>query len=216
MLLERWAPPGGWILAALVLLTLSTAAGVVFPLSPAGIVLQAGVGGLGAPLVPLWCAWAAWLLVRRRRPRLLRALALVVLSATWLLALALRDSHAGGVAGDTLLNLLDAGFGRSAGLALVSIAAAASLVELIGLERILLALETVWRLAVSGWRSRPRSLPLRQRRARRAFTGTVTSPDDVEPVILGPATSPPAAEERRKRSHVWLAPAGSIDSRQGH
>ena len=80
-MLERWAPPGGWILAALVLLALSTAAGVVFPLSPAGIVLQALVGTLGAPLVPAWAAWSAWLLGRRERPRLLRVAALLVLVA---------------------------------------------------------------------------------------------------------------------------------------
>src|SRR5215467_3358277 len=74
--LERWAPPGGWILAALVLLTLSTAAGVIFPLSPAGIVLQTLVGSLGAPLVPAWAAWLAWLLVRRQTPPALRTVSL--------------------------------------------------------------------------------------------------------------------------------------------
>src|SRR5207302_7475414 len=133
--LERWAPPGGWILAALVLVTLSTAAGVVFPLSPAGIALQTLVGTLGAPLVPAWSGWSSWLLARRERPRVPRVAALLVLSATWLLTLALRQPLAGGIAGDALLDLLDAGFGRNAGLALVSIAAAAALVNLVGLER---------------------------------------------------------------------------------
>ena len=134
---ERWAPPGGWIVAALVLFTLSTSAGVIFPMSPAGLLLQSLVGSLGAPLVPAWCGWIAWLLIRRRRPSAWRAASLLALSATWLVALALRQPQGGGLLGETLLSLLDAGFGRSGGLAIVSIAAAASLVNVVGLERIL-------------------------------------------------------------------------------
>src|SRR5438132_14269538 len=82
--IERWAPPGGWILAALVLITLSTVAGVIFPMSPAGIALQTLVGALGAPLVPAWSAWTTWQLARRERPNAWRVSALVVLSPTWL------------------------------------------------------------------------------------------------------------------------------------
>src|SRR5205823_12687276 len=151
----RWAPPGGWILAALVLVTLSTAAGVAFPLSPAGIALQTLVGTSGAPLVPAWSGWSSWLLARRERPPLPRVAALLVLSATWLLALALRQPLAGGIAGDTLLDLLDAGFGRRAGLALVSIATAAAVVNLVGLERILAWVSVGWHLGRSFVASHP-------------------------------------------------------------
>jgi DNA segregation ATPase FtsK/SpoIIIE, S-DNA-T family len=208
--LERWAPPGGWLIAALLLLTLSTAAGVIFPLSPAGIVLQTGVGTLGAPLVPAWSAWLTWLLARGERPPLLRVLSLLVLTATWLLALALRQPTAGGVVGDRLLDLLEAGFGQRAGLALVSIAAAAAVVNLLGLDRILIALHAVWRFAHAVWRARPRSLPNTPLRARRPHAGTLTSPDEVEPVILGPAMA--ALENSRgkgaaeRRTEVHRAP----------
>ncbi|MDQ6671691.1 MAG: hypothetical protein M3069_13265, partial [Chloroflexota bacterium] len=54
---ERWAPPGGWIVAALALITLSAVAGVILPISPAGLMLQAMVGTAGAPLVPAWSGW---------------------------------------------------------------------------------------------------------------------------------------------------------------
>jgi S-DNA-T family DNA segregation ATPase FtsK/SpoIIIE len=193
LFLERWAPPGGWILAALALLTLSTAAGVIFPLSPAGILLQTLVGALGAPLVPAWSSWSTWLLARRERPRPLRVVALAMLSATWLLALALRQPLGGGIAGDTLLRLLDAGFGRSAGLALVSIAAAASVVNLVGLERILIASGRLLSLAAALrghplWVARP---ALRVRAARTAIPH-ISPRESTEPVILGP----PAHTER--------------------
>ncbi|MBV9581621.1 MAG: DNA translocase FtsK [Chloroflexi bacterium] len=185
-MLERWAPPGGWLLAALVLVALSTAAGVVFPLSPAGIALQTVVGTLGAPLVPIWAAGAAWCLVRRRRPSVLRLVALVALSATWLIVLALRAAHAGGVVGDTLVDLLDAGFGRNAGLALVSIVAAAALVILIGLERILYWLQTAYRVARAAWRARTTALPV-ARALRVPRKSSSSTPSSNEPVILGPA-----------------------------
>ncbi len=188
--LERWAPPGGWLLAALVLVALSTAAGVIFPLSPAGIALQTGVGTLGAPLVPVWAAAAAWCLARRQRPTYLRIAALAVLSLTWLVALALREPHAGGAIGETLLQLLDAGFGRSAGLALVSILAAAALVSLIGLDRILTWSQQAYHLGLSAWRGRQRALPA-QRTARlpRAGSSTAVAAAGDEPVILGPASA---------------------------
>jgi S-DNA-T family DNA segregation ATPase FtsK/SpoIIIE len=183
---ERWAPPGGWLLATLALVALSTAAGVVFPLSPAGIALQTAVGPLGAPLVPLWAAGAAWCLVRRQRPAYLRIAALGVLSLTWLVALALREPHAGGVVGETLLALLDMGFGRSAGLALVSILGAAALVNLVGLDRILTWSQHAYQFTSSAWRARRRALP-----SHRAFrvprAPNAAAPSGDEPVILGPA-----------------------------
>jgi S-DNA-T family DNA segregation ATPase FtsK/SpoIIIE len=175
------------VLAALVLVALSTAAGVVFPLSPAGIVLQTSVGTLGAPLVPAWAAGAAWCLARGRRPSYLRLAALAVLSLTWLLALALRAPQAGGVTGETLLGLLDSGFGRRAGLALVSILGAAALVNLVGLDRILTWSRHAYRGVAAAWRAGARTLRARQRvRApRRAPSASAGG----EPVILGPALS---------------------------
>jgi S-DNA-T family DNA segregation ATPase FtsK/SpoIIIE len=196
-LVERWTPPGGWLLAALILVMLSTAAGVIFPLSPAGIALQTVVGSLGAPLVPAWSAWLIWLIVRRRRPPTLRVVSLLLLTATWLLALALRQPAAGGALGDRMLELLEAGFGRTAGLALVSIAAAGALVYLVGLDRILVALDWTWRHAQAAWHARPRTLQASAIRVRRPRAGTLTSPDEIEPVILGPSAS--ALEPARAR-----------------
>src|SRR5207302_3495117 len=178
--LERWAPPGGWIVGALALVTLSAAAGVILPASPAGILLQTGVGLGGAPLVPAWTGWATWSLARRRRPSGQRATALAVLSATWLLALALRQPEGGGTLGETLLNLLDAGFGRNGGLALVSVAAAAAAVSLVGLERIF-----GWvALAAVHMRGSALRVPRRPRFSRRSSMALG------EPVILGPPALP--------------------------
>jgi S-DNA-T family DNA segregation ATPase FtsK/SpoIIIE len=216
--LERWAPPGGWILAALILVTLSTAAGVLFPMSPAGIGLQSLVGALGAPLVPAWSGWAAWLLARRERPSPWRALSLLVLSVTWLLALGLRQPQGGGLVGDAGLATLDGGFGRSAGLALLSIAASAGVVNLIGLERILDVCALAWR----GTRL------ARLHVARSAFpvrAGRVglprVAPARAEPLILGPPLPPeprPAQERVRSREQriapregtPWRRPEAAI------
>jgi S-DNA-T family DNA segregation ATPase FtsK/SpoIIIE len=213
---ERWAPPGGWIVAALVLFTLSAAAGVVFPLSPAGIALQAMVGTAGAPLVPAWTGWLTWLLVRRQRPSPWRVAALAELSMTWLLTLALRQPQGGGMLGETILDLLDAGFGRSGGLALASVAASASAVNLVGLERILGWVASVplprYELRV------PRgALRVRPRMPHLSLT-------ESEPVILGPRSLPEAPVARpveppapttprvpRPADHtVWRRPDTSI------
>jgi S-DNA-T family DNA segregation ATPase FtsK/SpoIIIE len=179
---DRWAPPGGWIAAALVLLTLSAAAGVVFPLSPAGIVLQTTVGTGAAPLVPAWTGGLTWLLVRRQRPSPWRAAALATLTLTWILSLALRQPQGGGALGETILGLVDAGFGRNSGLAIVSVAASASVVNLVGLERIL------------GWVAAVRlphyALPVprgpRIRAMRLPMGDFSSSASTSEPVILGP------------------------------
>jgi DNA segregation ATPase FtsK/SpoIIIE, S-DNA-T family len=183
--LERWAPPGGWFVAALVLITLSATAGVVFPLSPAGLLLQTLVGTAGAVLVPAWSGWLTWLLARGVRPSLWRVAALAALSLTWLLALALRQPQGGGLLGEALLGMLDAGFGRTAGLALVSVGAAAATVNLVGLERILTGLGflvkvTVLRSAFRVPRSRRIHLPVPLGSGSRAASRS-------EPVILGPA-----------------------------
>src|SRR5207249_4996796 len=101
--------------------TLSAVGGVILPASPAGLVLQSAVGAGGAPLVAAWSAWLTWTLFRRRRPRAWRVAACAVLSATWLLALALRQPQGGGIVGEVILGALDGAFGRSSGLAIVSI-----------------------------------------------------------------------------------------------
>ena len=218
-MVDRWAPPGGWIAAALVLLTLSAAAGVVFPLSPAGIVLQTAVGTGGVPLVPAWTGWLTWLLVRRQRPSPWRVAALATLTLTWLLTLALRQPRGGGALGETVLGLLDSGFGRNSGLALVSVAASASVVNLVGLGRIL------------GWVAAVRlphhalHVPRAPRiRAVRLPMGALSSSSS-EPVILGPrpllletpvgrSIEPPsrtAARPVRPTEHTqWRRPDTSI------
>jgi S-DNA-T family DNA segregation ATPase FtsK/SpoIIIE len=184
--LDRWAPPGGWIVAALALLTLSAAAGVILPASPAGILLQAVVGLGGAPLVPAWTGWLTWALARRRRPSGQRATALAVLSATWLLALALRQPEGGGTLGETLLGLVDAGFGRNGGLALLSVAASAAAVSLVGLERIL----TLVALAALHFPRSALHVPQRPRLPRRSSVALG------EPVILGPPSLPEVSTAR--------------------
>jgi DNA segregation ATPase FtsK/SpoIIIE, S-DNA-T family len=185
---ERWAPPGGWIVAALVLFTLSTSAGVIFPVSPAGLLLQSLVGSLGAPLVPAWCGWIAWLLIRRKWPSAWRAASLLAFSATWLVALALRQPQGGGLLGETLLSLLDAGFGRSGGLAIASIATAAGVVNVVGLERIL---DWAAALGASVHMQRPAfrvSVPHRPR-----LSLSPPSRSTAEPLILGPQSLSDAA-----------------------
>jgi DNA segregation ATPase FtsK/SpoIIIE, S-DNA-T family len=191
--LERWAPPGGWIVAALVLLTLSAGAGVLLPMSPAGLVLQSGVGLIGAPLVPAWTGWLAWTLARRRRPSPWRVLACATLSLTWLLALALRQPEGGGALGETILSLLDAGFGHSGGLALASIAAAAATVGLVGLDRMLGWLAHLAPLIALYVRQSPLHVPaLRRPRPRPA----VAAPSELGgPVIFGPSSHPELADE---------------------
>lgn len=165
---------------ALVLLTLSGAAGVIFPLSPAGIALQTVVGTGGAPLVPAWTGWWTWLLVRRQRPSPWRVAALVALTLTWLLTLALRQSQGGGAVGETILGLLDAGFGRSTGLALASVAAAAAVVNLVGLELILGWVAAV-QLPHFPWR-----MPRGSLRIPRPPGVHLPMDSPSEPVILGP------------------------------
>ena len=208
--LARWAPPGGWLLAALALLTLSTAAGVILPASPAGWLLQTSVGQWGAPLVPAWLAWMTWCGFRRRAPSLVRVGALGVLSATWLLALALREPQGGGVAGETILNLLETGFGHAGGLAVASVAAAAAVVSLIGLERITnwLALLGALRLPseiAGASRSAMREVGRQAERAHRpglAARASELVARPGEPAIFGPtsakaeASAPPARAQR--------------------
>ncbi|HLZ29565.1 MAG TPA: DNA translocase FtsK [Chloroflexota bacterium] len=190
---ERWAPPGGWIVAAMALATLSAAAGVILPMSPAGLLLQSAVGTAGAPLVPAWSGWLTWMLARRRRPSVWRATALATLSATWLLMLALRQPQGGGASGETILGLLDAGFGRGGGLAIVSIAASTATVSLVGLERILgwLAPLAALRLPPSGFH-----IPLTRHTRLR-----LRAPAPNEPVILGPP-SLPATRPAPTQQHV--------------
>jgi S-DNA-T family DNA segregation ATPase FtsK/SpoIIIE len=226
---ERWAPPGGWIVAALALLTLSAVAGVVFPGSPAGQLSQTLVGLGGAPLIPVWTGWLTWCLARGHLPSIWRVIAFGVLSATWLLGLALRQPAGGGSFGDTLLGLFDAGFGRAGGLAVVSVAAAAAIVSLIGLERILGWLEPLTSLAL------PRAtihVPRTAGSPRLSLPSSAPGGRD-EPVILGPtaATRPPAAAaldepretppparatpSRTATAHAWRRPELSSLARAG-
>ncbi|MBV9547410.1 MAG: hypothetical protein JOY61_23815, partial [Chloroflexi bacterium] len=154
------------------LVALSAAAGVVLPESPAGLLLQASVGTAGGPLVAAWSIYVAVLLIRRRPPKPLRVLAYAILSLTWLLVLALREPNGGGMSGETLLGLLDAGFGRTGGLALISLLAAGALVGLIGLERILECVAFLGRQV-------HRLAPRRQSAYRRAPRTILSSPPGI-------------------------------------
>jgi S-DNA-T family DNA segregation ATPase FtsK/SpoIIIE len=222
--LHRWAPPGGWLVATLGLVCVSAAAGVLFPSSPAGLVLEWGVGTGGGVLVVGWTAWLTWQLARGARFPWPRVAACAVLSLTWLLTLALREPLGGGALGEVMLDALDAALGHTAGLALVSIAAAMALVTLIGLDRILRALARLGaearRLTAQPHRSAFR-LPGRQR----LLLPPVLGGREREPVILGPrgldeepvpAARPSPAPERAPRlervaDHApWQRPDNAI------
>lgn len=216
--LDRWSPPGGWLIAAVILFTLATATGVAFPFSPAGLLLQAVVGMAGGPLVPAWAGWLSWHLIRNTPwPSGWRLAALATLSLTWLVSLSLHAPQGGGYIGETLLMLLDAGFGRSAGLAVVSLAAAASLVNLIGFERILGWLSPLARveLRYPTIHVPHPSAPKRLRRALGAEAPTPAAESSDGPVILGPrglADEPlphPAAKEPVPLKRVDRAPRHS-------
>jgi S-DNA-T family DNA segregation ATPase FtsK/SpoIIIE len=178
------APPGGWLAASLLLVSFSSLLGVIFPLSPAGLALRY-VLGAGGPLAVGWTAWFAWLLARRHGVPGRRMAALAILSATWLVALAMRDA-AGGVLGEALLDLLETGFGRVAGLALLSLASAVAIVVVIGVARVLALLMFLGGL---GRRLAARE-PQAVRTPGRAHPPPVTPPpvalEPGEPVILGP------------------------------
>src|SRR5207248_590099 len=93
---------------------------------------------------------------------------------------------------ETMLSLLDAGFGRNSGLAIVSVAASASVVNLVGLERIL------------GWVAAVRlphyalSVPrtARIRAMRLPMSDFSSSSSSSEPVILGPRSLPEPSPAR--------------------
>lgn len=181
------------------MLTLSTAAGVIFPFSPAGLLLQTLVGVAGAPLVPAWLGWTTWLIARRRHPPLRRLAPLAVLSATWLLALALRQPQGGGFVGETLLEHLDVLLGRNVGLAVLSLVAATAIVDLVGAKRILAA-----GARAASLRTRVR-VPRAALRVPRAPRLRLTPRASDEPIILGPPplpnldTPPKVAAERAQR-----------------
>ncbi|HYW88025.1 MAG TPA: DNA translocase FtsK, partial [Chloroflexota bacterium] len=209
-MLHRWAPPGGWFLAALLLLALSAAAGTVFPQSPAGMLLETAVGRAGF-LVAGWLLWLTWTLAFRKSLPWKQPLAAAVLSLTLLLALTLREPNGGGAAGEALLQLLDAAFGYTGGLAIVSIAAAIALVSLIGLHRILAGLANLGAFARHFTERRHRSAI----RLSRRLPLSLSTPVEREPVILGPVTieeaKPRPAPPPRQSDHApWKRPDSSM------
>jgi len=99
--------------------------------------------------------------------------------------------------GETILSLLDAGFGRSAGLALVSVAAAAATVGLVGPERTVNYLGRLAALLV--FRLRPSAFHV-PRLHRPRLRLAAAAPAANEPVILGRRQARP-----RRHSSVHLA-----------
>jgi DNA segregation ATPase FtsK/SpoIIIE, S-DNA-T family len=170
----------------LVLLGLAATLGVLLPESPAGLALDTTVGAAG-PLVVTWSVGLVWLLVRQKPMPWARLAAATVLSITWLLTLALREPAGSGAAGDKLLEVLDEGFGRTAGLALVSIATALAVVVLIGLDRIVQGLVLLGAMARRMGASRQPSA-IRVSGTTRIAMPTTSQPQSpsLEPVILGP------------------------------
>jgi DNA segregation ATPase FtsK/SpoIIIE, S-DNA-T family len=208
--LHRWAPPGGWFLAALLLLALSAAAGTAFPQSPAGMLLETAVGRAGF-LVAGWLLWLTWTLAFHKSLPWKQPLAAAVLSLTLLLALTLREPNGGGAAGEALLQLLDAAFGYTGGLAIVSIAAAIALVSLIGLHRILTVLANLGAFARQFTERRHRSAI----RLSRRLPLSLSTPMEREPVILGPvpieeAKPRPAPPPRQSDHAPWKRPDTSM------
>jgi S-DNA-T family DNA segregation ATPase FtsK/SpoIIIE len=135
--------------------------------------------------------------MRERSLPVQQIVAAAVLSATWLVGLALRvddqtGEAAGGVLGQALLDLLDLGFGRTGGLALLSLAAAVSLVSLVGFRRVfeaLIAAGAAGRRLLSGPGAPVQAVPLGSRTGFRPQAVPITAampPPRGEPVILGP------------------------------
>ena len=188
--LERWAPPGGWLMAALVLVTLSASRAWRLPASPAGMALQTLVGRSARRWCRPGCGWIAWRLCgggepptcasRRcwccRRRGCSRSRCASRRAAAWW---ARRCSTCSKRAS-----------GARAGLALASIAAAAALVNAVGLERIRWltvlgtlevppALAGVSRLAMR--EVERQALRVRAPRPRRSSVPAARSVDDGEP-----------------------------------
>ncbi len=163
------------------------------------------VGG-AAFLVAGWLLWLTWTMALHKRAPWQRVTAAAVLSVTFLLAITLRESNGGGIAGETLLEALDSAFGHTGGLAIVSIAAAIALVSLVGFERIIR-----W-LAVLGAHARRFTEKSRRRSAirlpRKLPLPLITTPKAREPVILGPAVldEPPPRPAPAPPRHVEHAP----------
>ncbi len=173
-------------------------------------------------LIVAWTAWLTWLLALHKPIPLTKASALGVLSLTWLLTLALREPSGGGALGEALLTGLDAAFGHTAGLALVSILAAIALVILIGLHRILHALAMLGAYVAHFTRNGGPSAT-RIKVPRIAVPGNLprTQEHDEGPVILGPRPldEPPAPKAaqaerppiKREREHTpWSKPQTSV------
>lgn len=172
------------------------------------------VAGSAAFLVAGWLLWLTYQFARRKPWPFTRMAALAVLSLTVLLALTLREPDGGGIAGEALLQLLDAAFGRSAGLAMISIAAAIALVSLIGFERIVL-----WLMALGAY---ARTLSAQRKRSAIRLPRPLTTPPHEpaapaqrEPVILGPAVleepAPKPAPQPKHADHApWKRPETSI------
>jgi len=92
--------------------------------------------GDGALLAVAWPAWLVWLLARGRPLPPARPAAALLLSLALLVLLSVHELQAGGAVGATLLQALDAGFGRVGGLVLLVGAALLALAVLIGLQRV--------------------------------------------------------------------------------
>jgi len=200
------------------LIALSASAGTIFPTSPAGLLLQALVGGqAGGLLVVAWSAWLAWVLARKPDIKWPKVAAAVMLSATWILALSLRQPDGGGIIGEGLLNALDSAMGHTAGLIFMSFAAAIALVSLVGLDRILAGLASLGTLFRTASIASPKAPAFRV--PRPIPQGLPGSPQ--EPVILGPRPleehleepPPPRSKPQRAPSieHApWQRPQSSI------
>ncbi len=92
--------------------------------------------GDGALLAVAWPAWLVWLLARGRPLPPARTAAALLLSLALLVLLSVHELQSGGAVGATLLQVLDAGFGRVGGLVLLVGAALLALAVLIGLQRV--------------------------------------------------------------------------------
>jgi hypothetical protein len=169
-----------WLLGGLVLLTLSTALGVVLPFSPAGLLVHDALGD-GAILAPLWLGWLTWLIATGRQAPSRQTWSLGVLSTMWLILLAVRDDPAGGGVGAAIRDLFDDAFGRSAGMVLVWAAALGAALGLVGFTRIA---HVLLLLGLLGRRLATRTNVPRARFPAPDAPRLPSSPG--EPVILGP------------------------------
>ncbi len=186
--------------------------GLVAPGTPVGLRLRDALGAWTI-LAPVWPAWLAWLLVREGRLPPVRLVAYLALSTSALVLGALADGRSGGNLGTSMLRLLDLGFGRIGGLAVLVCVALAGGLAALGMERLLRLLAflgvATWHVAAPRERDGGGERPRRREsepKPEPASPAHEPTPPAHDIVILGPRHAS-AGAEGHKTPPPALAPA---------